>query len=132
MEICFIGLEEVIEIHKDQIERYGGAPGIRDIGLLQSAIAMPQAGYGELYLHEDIYEMAGAYLFHIVKNHPFIDGNKRTGVVAAIVFLLINNIDLNADEEELETMVRSVAEGKADKADASKFLRKNSLLQNTP
>ncbi|MBF0344491.1 MAG: type II toxin-antitoxin system death-on-curing family toxin [Nitrospirae bacterium] len=87
---------------------------------------MPQSSYGELYLHKDIYEMAGAYLFHIVKNHPFIDGNKRTGIVAAIVFLLINNVDLNADEEELEAMVCSVAEGKADKAVASEFLRRNS------
>lgn len=122
----FLGLDEVVEIHCDQIERYGGHPGIRDIELLQSAVAMPAAGFGEDYLHADIFEMAAAYLFHIVRNHPFMDGNKRTGAVAALVFLMMNGIELHASEESLEKMVRSVADGKMDKSCVTEFSRKHS------
>jgi death-on-curing protein len=125
-DIEFLGLDEILEIHRDQIERYGGSLGVRDIALLKSAVAMPAAGFGGDYLHEDIFEMAAAYLFHITQNHPFVDGNKRTGAVAAIVFLAMNGIELNADEDELENLVRSVAMGKADKAAAAAFLRDNS------
>ncbi len=127
MEIIFIGVEEVIEIHRDQVNRYGGASGIRDIGLLHSAVSVPQASYGGQYLCKDIFEMAGAYLFHIIKNHPFVDGNKRTGAVAAVVFLIMNGIDIDADEESFEKIVRSVAEGKAGKADSSRFFRENTI-----
>ena len=91
-----------MEIHRDQIDRYGGSPGIRDIKLLESAVATPAAGFGEDYLHTNIYEMAAAYLFHIIRNHPFTDGNKRTGAVAAIVFLMMNGIELHAGEDGLE------------------------------
>ncbi len=125
-EIEFLGLDEILEIHRDQIERYGGSAGIRDMGLLQSAVAMPAAGFGGNYLHQDIFEMAAAYLFHITQNHPFVDGNKRTGTVAAVVFLAMNDIELNADEDELENLVRSVAMGEADKSAAAAFLRNNS------
>ncbi len=125
-EIEFLGLDEILEIHRDQIERYGGSAGIRDMGLLQSAVAMPAAGFGGDYLHQDIFEMAAAYLFHITQNHPFVDGNKRTGTVAAVVFLAMNGVELDADEDELEALVRSVAMGKADKAADAVFLRNNS------
>jgi len=120
----FLGPGEVMEIHRDQIERYGGRPGIRDIGLLQSAVSMPAVGFGDDYLHSDIYEMAGAYLFHIIRNHPFVDGNKRTGAVTAVVFLLLNGKELDADEENLEAMVRDVADGTIGKAEARDFFRK--------
>jgi death on curing protein len=87
MEPRFLELDEILEIHRDQIERYGGATGIRDLALLRSAVAMPSAGVAGEYLHRDLIEIAGAYLFHLVMNHPFIDGNKRVGTVAALVFL---------------------------------------------
>lgn len=116
MEPVFLGLDEVIEIHSNQIARYGGSPGSRDIELLQSAIAMPAAGCGGDYLHADICEMAAAYLFHIIRNHPFVDGNKRTGLVASLVFLIMNGFELHASEDSFEAMVRLVAEGKMDKA----------------
>jgi len=125
MEPSFLRLDEIIEIHHDQLERYGGMPGIRDIGLLESAVAAPTAFFGEQYLHSDIFEMAAAYLFHIVQNHPFVDGNKRTGAVAAIVFLAMNDIELEADENKLEALVRAVAEGKMKKAEIAKFLKTN-------
>jgi death-on-curing protein len=108
----FLDVEEVLAIHRYQIERYGGSLGVRDLGLLQSAVAMPQAGAGDEYFHEDIFEMAAAYLFHIVRNHPFIDGNKRTGTAAALVFLDLNKVSLDPDLAEFEQLVRSVAEGK--------------------
>ena len=125
-EIEFLGLDDVLEIHQDQIEHYGGSLGIRDMGLLQSALAMPAAGFGDHYLHKDLFEMAAAYLFHITQNHPFIDGNKRTGAVAAVVFLAMNDIEFDADEDEFESLVRSVATGQSDKAAAAAFFKNNS------
>ncbi len=125
IEPIFLGLDEVIEIHHDQIKRYGGLPGIRDMELLKSAIAMPPASFGREYLHKSFCEMAAAYLFHITRNHPFIDGNKRTGAVASVVFLIMNGIELNADEDSFEKMVRSVAEGKTDKTAIAKFFKIN-------
>lgn len=77
-------------------------------------------------MHRDTFEMASAYLSHIVQNHPFVDGNKRTGAVAAVVFLALNGIALEADEDEFERTVRKVAEGRLDKAEVAKFLRDNS------
>ena len=127
MTPVFLSLAEVLEIHCDQIERYEGPAGLRDLGLLQSALAMPAAGFGGRYLHGDLVEMAAAYLFHIVQNHPFIDGNKRTGTVAAIVFLALNGIELQADETQLEQLVIDVAKGKAGNSSIADFLRKNSL-----
>lgn len=124
-EPLFLELDEVVEIHRDQIERYGGHTGIRDIELLNSAVAMPAAGFGKNYLHTDIFEMAAAYLFHIIRNHPFMDGNKRTGAAAAVVFLLLNRKELHADEDIFEKMVRSVAEGKTDKAGIAEFFRRH-------
>jgi len=122
----FLSLAEVLEIHRDQIERYGGHPGIRDLGLLQSALAMPAAGFGGKYLHGDLVEMSAAFLFHIAQNHPFIDGNKRTGTVAALVFLWLNGIELEADATKLEKLVIDVAQGKAGKNTIADFLRKTS------
>ena len=124
-EPIFLGLDEVIEIHRDQIKRYGGPSGIRDIELLKSAIAMPPASFGGEHLHKNLYEMAAAYLFHVTRNHPFIDGNKRTGAVASVVFLLMNGIELNAEEDSLEKMVQLVAEGKTDKSAITQFFRNN-------
>ncbi len=124
----FLSLGEVLEIHRDQIDRYGGHPGIRDIGLLQSALAMPAVGFGGRFLHTDLFEMAAAYLFHITQNHPFVDGNKRTGAVASLVFLSLNGVEIKADENKFENTVLSVAEGKIDKAVVAKFLRNSSCL----
>ena len=121
----FLSLAEVLEIHRDQIERYGGKSGIRDMGLLQSALAMPAAGFGSRYLHSDLFEMAAAYLFHIVRNHPFVDGNKRTGAVAALVFLSLNGIEIEAGEDLFEQTVRAVAEGNMDKSAITRFFRQH-------
>lgn len=123
MPPTFLGLDEVLEIHQDQIRRYGGAAGIRDMGLLQSALAMPQAGVQGKYLHADLPEMAATYLFHLVKNHPFVDGNKRVGAVAALVFLAMNGAGVRCTNEDLAGMVLDVARGRIEKSSVAEFLR---------
>lgn len=120
----FLSLNEVLSIHQDQITRYGGAPGIRDIDLLKSALGIPPATYGGEFLHTDIFEMAASYLFHIVKNHPFVDGNKRTGAVAALVFLDLNGFDFLATEDDFTEMVLAIAGGVMSKAQLAVFIRK--------
>jgi death-on-curing protein len=120
----FLGLDKIFEIHNDQVKRYGGRTSLRDLNLLKSAVAIPMAGFGEEYFHTDIYEMAAAYLFHIVRNHPFIAGNKRTGAVSAIVFLILNGIEFSTDEYSLENMVISIASGKIDKSEIALFFER--------
>jgi death on curing protein len=123
MQPLFLDLDHVLQIHRSLIERYGGIQGLRDAGLLQSAIAMPQASFGGEFLHKGLFEMAAAYLYHIVQNHPFLDGNKRTGAAVAIVFLAINGVDLQNDEEGLVGLTLAVAEGKANKQEIAGFFR---------
>lgn len=121
----FLTLAEVVAIHADQIARYGGAIGVRDVGLLQSAVAVPSAGFEGQFLHADLFEMSAAYLFHLVKNHPFLDGNKRVGAAAADVFLALNGIQLDAEQDEYADLVLSVARGEANKTAIATFLRAN-------
>jgi len=122
--VKFLSLSEILEIHQDQVTRYGGTLGVRDIELLKSAIGMPMATYGGDFLHTDVYEMAAAYLYHLVKNHPFLDGNKRVGAVAALVFLLLNGYDFNAPEDDFAELVLAVARGELDKAQVAVLIRR--------
>jgi death-on-curing protein len=119
----FLAPDQVLALHEDLIDRYGGETGVRDVGLLQSAIAQPQASFGGQFLHEDLFAMAAAYLFHIVQNHPFFDGNKRTGAASAIVFLAMNDVTLEADEEGLVELTLAVATGQADKERIADWFR---------
>lgn len=123
MALTFFTLDEVLAIHADQIERYGGSLGIRDRGLLESALAMPQASYSGEELHPSLHEKAAAYLFHLVKNHPFVDGNKRVGLAVALAFLGINDTFIAATDEELVELVLGVAESRFVKPDVAVFLR---------
>lgn len=123
MKPRFLQLDEVLEIHRDQIDRYGGRTGIRDSALLRSALAMPSAGTASEYFHADLIEMAAAYVFHIVRNHPFVDGNKRVGAVTALVFLDFNGVDLEISDEDLFQMIMSVARGETSKSSVAEFLR---------
>ncbi len=124
MPPLFLDLDRVLRIHRSLIERYGGAEGIRDIGLLHSAIAMPQASFGGQFLHKDLFEMAAAYLYHIVQNHAFLDGNKRAGAATAIVFLAMNDVELQADEDALVELTLAVAKGEAGKGEIAEFFRR--------
>lgn len=124
MDPLFLSLEDVVAIHKDQIARYGGAAEIRDPLLLQSAVAQPQASFGGEYLHRDVFEMAAAYLFHIVQNHAFVDGNKRAGAVSAVSFLYLNGFKVLVEEDGFEEMVLAVAQGQMDKKAIAAFLER--------
>ena len=97
-----------------QLAEFGGLDGIRDMGLLDSAIAQPRATFGGDFLHEDLFAMAAAYLFHMVKNHPFLDGNKRTGLLAATTFLDINGCPLKRSSPFLYSATMDVAGGLLD------------------
>ncbi len=114
-EFTFLTLESVLELHEMQIERYGGATGIRDQGLLESAIAQPQASFDGQYVHNGIYEMAAAYAFHIAENQPFVDGNKRTALASALVFLDWHEVEVNEPNDELYRTMIDLAEKKIDK-----------------
>jgi len=119
----FLALETVLKIHGESLARFGGLDGIRDQGLLESAIAAPQATFGGVFLHEDLFAMAAAYLFSIVKNHAFLDGNKRTGLGCALAFLDVNGITLEDPTPLLYDATMGVAEGKLDKDGLAMLLR---------
>ncbi len=127
MDPIFITEEEVYVIHSDQLNRYGGSAGIRDQGLLQSALAQPSASFGGKWLHGDLFEMASAYLFSLVMNHPFVDGNKRVGGMAALAFLEVNGVIVHSDQDAYADLVIAVAAGKAVREDVVTFLRTHSL-----
>jgi death on curing protein len=120
----FLSLEDVLEIHQMQLERYGGSDGIRSMPLLESAIAMPEATFDGQFLHHDLFEMAAAYAYHIAENQPFIDGNKRTGLACALVFLEINGIEINDSEGKLYQAMIDIANKKIDKKDFAEIVKK--------
>ena len=107
----FLSLDEVLELHADQISSFGGTPGVRDEGLLESALAQPQATFGGDFLHPTISEQAAAYLYHIAMNHPFIDGNKRTAFAVMDTFLRLNGCALNLTDDGVYDLVMRVARG---------------------
>jgi death on curing protein len=125
VSVVFLTFDEVLALHADQIERYGGRPGIRDITLLQSALGVVSAPFEGRFLHEGVHEMAAAHLFHLVRDHPFIDGNKRIGLVALLAFLGLNSRWLDARPEELERLVQGVAVGRVSKAEATVFIQQH-------
>ncbi|MDX2239347.1 MAG: type II toxin-antitoxin system death-on-curing family toxin [Leptolyngbyaceae cyanobacterium bins.302] len=114
----------VKKIHIAQIKRFGGSSGIRDEGLLESALAQPQATFAGQLLHSSIHEQAAAYLYHLAMNHPFIDGNKRTAFATMDSFLRLNGYALNLSKEEAYTLVIQVIQGEIDKVQLSKQLEK--------
>ena len=119
----FLTLAEVIDIHSNQIELYGGQKGVRDMGLLQSALAQPDASFAGQWLHEDIFLMAAAYAFHICQNHPFFDGNKRTALASSLVFLEINNISLDDPKVKLLEAMLNMAKGALNKQQFALILK---------
>ena len=119
----FLTLAEVIEIHKNQITEYGGTLGVRDFGLLQSALAQPEASFSGKWLHEGFFSMASAYAFHFCQNHPFLDGNKRTALTSALVFLEMNGVSINEPHEELLEAMLKMAEGRLTKQQFAEILK---------
>lgn len=111
----FLTIDDVLALQDRLIDEFGGSRGVRDMGLLKSALGMPASGFGGQYLHETLPDMAAAYLYHLVMNHPFVDGNKRIGAAAARVFLLMNDAPFDPEPDEYTDMVLNVAEGKRTK-----------------
>jgi death-on-curing protein len=124
VKVRFLELDEVLHLHQRLLEHYGGADGIRDLGALQSALAMPQAGMGDVYFHKDVWEMAAAYLFHLCQDHPFVDGNKRVALAACRYFLHRNGYGFAGDSEELVALTLETAAGKRKKPAISAWLKK--------
>ena len=111
----FLSIADVLVIHADQIDSFGGSSGVRDQGLLESALAQPQATFGGEFLHATIAQQAAAYLYHLAMNHPFIDGNKRTAFAVMDSFLRLNGVRLSFTNEESYRLVIRVVEGKLSK-----------------
>ena len=120
---AFLTVENVLAIHARMIREFGGDPGLRDRRLLESAVAMPAAGSSSGYFHKTLADQAAAYLFHLCRDHPFLDANKRTALGAAEVFLRLNGRRLAATNEELEELTRGVADGSTAKRHVLDFFR---------
>jgi death on curing protein len=119
----FLNVDLILQIHLDQIDKYGGSPGLRDITLVDSAANAPSASFGGQFLHADLFEMAAALLFALVMNHAFVDGNKRVGTAAALTFLFINGVDIENQEPQFSELVLRVASGKGTRKEVADFLR---------
>ena len=122
-EPSFLTLAEVVDVHADQLRRYGGQPGLRDKSLLESALAQPEASFGGEWLHPTLHDMAAAYAYHLCQNHPFVDGNKRTALARALVFLELNGAGVRDPRRSLKDAMLAVASGKMSKAALAKQLR---------
>ncbi len=121
----FLSTDQVLAIHERLISEFGGDPSIRDHGLLESAVRLPRSAFDGELLHGSLGEMAGAYLFHLCMNHPFVDGNKRTALAAAEVFLLVNSAKLVATDEELYELTIGVAASRTSKSDVAEFFKEH-------
>jgi death-on-curing protein len=123
MNPVFLSVGEVLKIHSRQLAKDGGMDGVRDPNLLESAVMQPMATFGGQFLHDDLFLMAAAYLFHLVKNHPFLDGNKRTGFLSAVVFLKLNGVNIADPNPLLYDATMAVAEGRLDKEGLASIFR---------
>jgi death on curing protein len=132
MEIAFLTLEDVLALHEELIRRYGGTLGLRDAGLLVAELAMPQAGFGGQYFHEFPHEMGAAYLYHLARNHAFIDGNKRTALACTILFFKLNRVPYTITEEEAAELTLAAASGRADKGAVTLFFRRHLKITDNP
>jgi death-on-curing protein len=124
MAIRYLTLAEVMLIHHDQLTRYGGETGLIDPMLLSSALAMPPGSYSGQELHPSLFDKAAAYLFHLCQNHAFVDGNKRVGLAAALVFLDLNGVTVDDPNGELYDLVIRVTAGQAGKPQIAEVLER--------
>lgn len=123
----FLTVEDLLDIHVEVLEAFGGDAGVRDLGLLESAVAQPHASFDGVYLHDDLFLMAAAYLFHVTQNHALIDGNKRTGLVAALTFLRLNSVAMPPDLDIFYDLTIGVATGTLNKTDVATEFRRLSM-----
>jgi len=122
-EILYLDMADVLALHARQVERFGGADGIRDAGMLDAAINRPQSGY-----YADIFEQAAALWESLTMNHCFVDGNKRVGFASVYVFLRLNGVRIAASEAEtLGFIIRSIEAGSFTKDNLDTWLRANTV-----
>jgi len=119
----WLGVESVLVMHEEQITEHGGGVGVRDLGLLDSALARPRNAWS--YGQSDLVALGALYAAGIMRNHPFIDGNKRTGFLAAYAFLYVNGLEIVADEAEVVVHCLSLAASEIDEAEFAAWLREN-------
>lgn len=127
--IRFVPLSAVQVMHAELLREFGGQPGVRDRGLLESALDRPKNLHN--YEKADLFRLAASYAFGITKNHPFIDGNKRVGLVCAYSFLRMNGIELTATEEETVIVMTGVADGSVDESTLASWIKTNSKSVRT-
>ena len=127
--IKFLNKATILTFHQDQFERYGGKAGIRDEDLLESALAQPEASFEGEYVHKDLFHMAAANGYHLCRNHPFYDGNKRTALIAMYIFLYVNGYQIVADKKSLFAIMMDLANGQVSKDALRDYLEKNSKLR---
>ena len=120
----FLRVGEVVLVHEDQVRRYGGGFGLRDMSLLESAVAQPAASFEGRDLHPDLLDKAVAYAFHLCRDHPFVDGNKRVALAAALVFLELNGVTINDPKGTLFGLMIEVALGRSGKREIADVLRR--------
>jgi death-on-curing protein len=125
-----LSAQQVLFLHARLIEETGGSHGLRDIALLESAVARPQATFDRADLYPDLFTKAAALMHSLIANHPFVDGNKRTGIAAAGLMLMRNGWRLEASNAQLEAFTLRVARGESDSVEIARWLRSNSLRQS--
>lgn len=123
----YLSAEQILFIHYRLIEETGGRHGIRDLALLQSAVARPTATFEKSDLYSDLFLKAASLMHSIIKNHPFVDGNKRTAITAASIFLQCNNYSVKASNKELEQFTIKVASGNVALEEMAKWFKKHSV-----
>jgi death-on-curing protein len=122
----FLTAEQVLFVHYRLLSETGGERGVRDLGLLESAIARPRATFNRQELYADIFEKAAALMESLINNHPFVDGNKRTGIACAVLFLKQNGVSFSAKNAELEKITLRVASSKIRHPEIAQWLKKHS------
>ena len=122
----YLTAEQVLFIHYRLLNETGGEHGIRDLGMLESAIARPKATFAKQELYPDTFEKAAALMESLINNHPFVDGNKRTGIACAVLFLKQNGIPFSAKNAELESFTLRVASSKVGQSEIARWLKKHS------
>lgn len=129
-DYIFLDFDRIVQLNKLAAMTYGGSYGVRDKGLVESAINQPKASFGGQYLHEDKYKMAAAYFYHISECQGFYDGSKRTGFLALFAFLKLNGCDLTIPDNYLWPILIEVANGQKDKYNLAEFLTDNVMCKD--
>lgn len=130
MDINFLSLDEILAIHYDQINRYGGLHGVRDFNLLISAVSRLQATFGGFDLYPDVFMKAASLIYSLILNHSFVDGNKRTAIASCLRFLFINNYFVKMSKRELVELPLKIESKKMGMTDIATWLKKHSKKIN--